>query len=159
MDRNALRRKKYAEMPPAKKAEFLRSLREARAAKKKQSLSFPCAQQILPSCVESSICLTYNHDKPSETHNYIRVLSNALQNGECLVSVNSVITDARHLPCIPSPVSNPSNHHVSSSSRKKIASSNAPFRNKCIPFFSVFLFFYLVWAFLLHIILAFLHSY
>ena len=146
-------------MPPAKKAEFLRSLREARAATKKQSLSFPWVQPILPSCVESSICLTYNHDKPSETHNYIRVLSNALQNGECLVSVNSVITDARHLPCIPSPVSNPSNHHVSSSSRKKIASSNAPFRNKCIPFFSVFLFFYLVWAFLLHIILAFLHSY
>ncbi|XP_027088739.1 uncharacterized protein [Coffea arabica] len=114
-------------MPPTKKAEFLHFLREARAAKKKHSLFLSRVQKI---SVESSVCVSYSHDKPSNSHDQARVLSNALENGEYLVPIDSVITDSPQLPCISSAVPNFFDDHASSSSRKKTTSSDALSLNK-----------------------------
>nr|XP_027090265.1 uncharacterized protein LOC113711301 [Coffea arabica] len=117
-------------MAPAKKAEFLRSLREARVEKKKQKLFLSLIQKVPPACVESAVCFSYGHDRPSGSDDQTRVVSSALENRECLVPVDSVVTGGGELRCIPSDVSNFLDDHASSSSKKKTSSRSAPSLNK-----------------------------
>ncbi|XP_027152040.1 uncharacterized protein LOC113752100 [Coffea eugenioides] len=55
MDRNAMRRKKYAEMPPLKKAELLHSRRQARAAKKAEKTLTPRVRKVPLGYVETGV--------------------------------------------------------------------------------------------------------
>ncbi|XP_071905966.1 uncharacterized protein [Coffea arabica] len=116
-------------MAPAKKAEFLRSLREARAEKKKQKNPRSHIHKVPPACVESTVCFAYGHDRPSGNEDQPPVVSNTLENRECLLPVESVVTGRGEF-CYTPDVSNLLSDHASPSSKTNMPPRSASYVNE-----------------------------
>nr|XP_027122232.1 uncharacterized protein LOC113739192 [Coffea arabica] len=80
MDRNAVRRKKYAEMPPLKKAELLRSRRQARASKKAGKAPAPRVRRVPLGYVETGVSFPNAHHMPCRSEDPTAAHSQPLGN-------------------------------------------------------------------------------
>ena len=80
MDRNALRRKKYAEMPPLKKAELLRSRRQTRASKKAGKALPPRVRRVPLGYVETGVSFPATQHMPCHSEDPAFVHSQPLGN-------------------------------------------------------------------------------
>ena len=96
MDRNAVRRKKYAEMPPLKKKELLQRQRENRSAKKKDTHLLSRVRKVPLGYIESGVSFPDSNHGNLDSANHPSLHSNVL-GGEVLKSGHDsadVITEA-----------------------------------------------------------------
>ena len=85
MDRNATRRKKYAEMPLLKKKELLQRRREKRSAQKKDTHLLPRTRKVPLGYIESGVSFPDSHHENLDSANHPSLHSELL-GGEALKS-------------------------------------------------------------------------
>lgn len=105
MDRNAIRHKKYAEMPALKKDELLRSQREARAIKKKQNFPLPRMRRVPLGYVESGVSFLGSDDRSPSINHETCTVSHASENRSLVLPADNAIAVSEGLEymycCLP----------------------------------------------------------
>ncbi|XP_027174256.1 uncharacterized protein LOC113773851 [Coffea eugenioides] len=94
MDRNATRRKKYAEMPPLKKKELLQRRRENRSAKKKDARLLPRIRKVPLGYIESGVSFPDSHHEKFDCANDPSMHSEMLGSEALKSGHDSAVTEA-----------------------------------------------------------------
>ncbi|XP_027083735.2 uncharacterized protein [Coffea arabica] len=134
MDRNAMRRKKYAEMSPTKKADLLRSRKEARAAKRDEKPLPVRVRKVPLGYVESGVSLPNARCMPCHGADQTFVHSQSLGNTDVVFPADNVLATGEGLEFMSGQLSSPFGSSSSSSFNRTIPVHKPPPAAADIPF-------------------------